>query len=280
MLKGSRSYKDDITNIETIQFMTPSGVSVPLNQIADIKVEYIPDFVYTRDMSYGIEVDAGIQDGYTPPEVNNEIMPWLTEKLKEWGPEIKYYPAGIMKTSSENEGALFQAVPIALLIMFLLVIGQFNSIKKGLSIMLVIPLSIPGIAIGLLCTNTQLGFMAIIGIISLAGVVLNHAIILVDKMTIEKDDMGRNDQDAIVFGCQSRLRPIFLTVATTLMGLMPLYFFGGPLFQPLAVVLIFGLATDTVLALGIIPVIYALFFKVDFKDYVYDEKKLEVVIKK
>ena len=57
-------------------------------------------------------------------------MPWLTEKLKEWGPEIKYYPAGIMKTSSENEGALFQAVPIALLIMFLLVIGQFNSIKK------------------------------------------------------------------------------------------------------------------------------------------------------
>lgn len=169
MLKGSRSYKDDITNIETIQFMTPSGVSVPLNQIADIKVEYIPDFVYTRDMSYGIEVDAGIQDGYTPPEVNNEIMPWLTEKLKEWGPEIKYYPAGIMKTSSENEGALFQAVPIALLIMFLLVIGQFNSIKKGLSIMLVIPLSIPGIAIGLLCTNTQLGFMAIIGIISLAG---------------------------------------------------------------------------------------------------------------
>ena len=85
--------------------------------------------------------------------------------------------------------------------------------------MLVIPLSIPGIAIGLLCTNTQLGFMAIIGIISLAGVVLNHAIILVDKMTIEKDDMGRNDQDAIVFGCQSRLRPIFLTVATTLMGL-------------------------------------------------------------
>ena len=130
MLKGSRSYKDDITNIETIQFMTPSGVSVPLNQIADIKVEYVPDFVYTRDMSYGIEVDAGIQDGYTPPEVNDEIIPWLTEKLKEWGPEIKYYPAGIMKTSSENEGALFQAVPTALLVMFLLVIGQFNSVKK------------------------------------------------------------------------------------------------------------------------------------------------------
>ncbi|MGL4868418.1 MAG: efflux RND transporter permease subunit, partial [Cetobacterium sp.] len=136
-----------------------------------------------------------------------------------------------------------------------------------------IPLSLLGIAIGLLITNTQLGFMAMIGIISLAGVVLNHAIILVDKMTSEKD-CGRSDEDAIVFGCQSRLRPIFLTVATTLVGLMPLYFFGGPLFQPLAVVLIFGLAADTVLALAVIPVIYATFYKIKFKDYEYDESRL------
>ena len=67
---------------------------------------------------------------------------------------------------------------------------------------------------------------------------------------------------------------LFLTVATTLVGLLPLYFFGGPLFQPVAVVLIFGLVTDTVLALGVIPVIYALFYKIDFADYKYDESRL------
>lgn len=274
-LRGTNSYRNDITGLEGIEIMSPeAGKTVPLKQIANIKVEYSPGFVFTRHLSYAVEVDGALKDGYTAKEVNKQIQPWLEEKLKEWGPSVQYKLAGIEQTSSENEDALFKPIPIALMIMFVLVIGQFNSIRKGLCIMLVIPLSLLGIAIGLLLTNTDLGFMAIVGIIALSGVVLNHAIILVDKMTIEKNE-GRNDQDAIVFGCQSRLRPIFLTVATTLAGLMPLYFFGGPLFQPLAVVLIFGLVTDTVLALGIIPVIYAIFFRVNFDGYEYDEAKLE-----
>ncbi|MGL4946096.1 MAG: efflux RND transporter permease subunit [Cetobacterium sp.] len=273
ILRGKHSYKDDIKSIESIELINAKGEAVPLRQIADISLEYRPFYVSTRNLAYSIQVDAGVDPSTTPLEVNKNIEPWIKEKLKEWGPGVKYYPAGIMKTSTENQSALFAQVPIAILMMFVLVVGQFNSFKKGLTIMLVIPLSLLGIAIGLLVTNTQLGFMAMIGIISLAGVVLNHAIILVDKMTSEKD-LGRTDEDAIVFGCQSRLRPIFLTVATTLVGLMPLYFFGGPLFQPLAVVLIFGLAADTVLALAVIPVIYATFYKIKFKDYEYDESRL------
>lgn len=273
IVKGKHTYKDDIKSIESIELINSKGEAVPLRQIADIKLDYRPFYVSTRNLAYSIQVDAAVDPETTPLEVNKNIEPWIKEKLKEWGPSIKYYPAGIMKTSSENQSALFAQVPVAILMMFVLVVGQFNSLKKGLTIMLVIPLSLLGVAIGLLVTNTELGFMAMVGIISLAGVVLNHAIILVDKMTLEKE-IGRTDQDAIVFGCQSRLRPIFLTVATTLVGLMPLYFFGGPLFQPLAVVLIFGLASDTVLALAVIPVIYATFYKTKFKDYVYDETRL------
>ncbi len=277
ILRGKNTYKNDIRSIESIELINSKGEAVPLKQIANIKLDYRQNFISTRDMAYSIEVDAAVDPSTTPIEVNKLVEPWIKEQLKVWGPEIKYYPAGIMKTSQENESALIAQVPVAILMMFILVVAQFNSLKKGLTIMLVIPLSILGVAIGLLVTNTQLGFMAMVGIISLAGVVLNHAIILVDKMTIEKDQAGQNDQDAIVFGCQSRLRPIFLTVATTLVGLMPLYLFGGPLFQPLAVVLIFGLATDTVLALVVIPVIYATFYKVNFKDYKYDKSKLTVV---
>lgn len=274
ILRGKDTYKNDIKSIESIELINSKGDTVPLKQIANIKLDYRQNFISTRNMAYSIEVDAAIDPDTTPLEVNKLIEPWIKEQLKVWGPDIKYFPAGIMKTSQENESALLGKVPIAILMMFILVVAQFNSLKKGLTIMLVIPLSILGVAIGLLVTNTQLGFMAMVGIISLAGVVLNHAIILVDKMTIEKDDFGHNDQDAIFFGCQSRLRPIFLTVATTLVGLMPLYFFGGPLFQPLAVVLIFGLATDTVLALVVIPVIYATFYGVSFKDFEYDESKI------
>ena len=274
VLRGTDQYKDDLNSIQSIELVNSKGQAVPLKQIAKISLEYYDSLVATRNMAYSIEIDAAVKDSTTPLEVNKKFMPWLDEKLKEWGPDVKYYSSGIMQTSDENQEALFAQVPIAILGMFFLVVAQFNSMRKGLTIMLVIPLSILGVAIGLLLTNTDLGFMAMIGIIALAGVVLNHAIILVDKMTIEKDDLGRSDQDAVVFGCQSRLRPIFLTVATTLVGLMPLYFFGGPLFQPVAVVLIFGLVTDTVLALGVIPVIYALFYKIDFADYKYDESRL------
>lgn len=274
VLRGTDQYKNDLNSIQSIELVNSKGQAVPLKQIAKISLEYYDSLVSTRNMAYSIEIDAAIKDSTTPLEVNKKFMPWLNEKLKEWGPDVKYYSSGIMQTSDENQQALFAQVPIAILGMFFLVVAQFNSMRKGLTIMLVIPLSILGVAIGLLLTNTDLGFMAMIGIIALAGVVLNHAIILVDKMTIEKDDLGRSDQDAVVFGCQSRLRPIFLTVATTLVGLLPLYFFGGPLFQPVAVVLIFGLVTDTFLALGVIPVIYALFYKIDFADYAYDESRL------
>lgn len=274
VLRGTDQYKNDLNSIQSIELVNSKGQAVPLKQIAKISLEYYDSLVATRNMAYSIEIDAAVKDSTTPLEVNKKFMPWLDEKLKEWGPDVKYYSSGIMQTSDENQEALFAQVPIAILGMFFLVVAQFNSMRKGLTIMLVIPLSILGVAIGLLLTNTDLGFMAMIGIIALAGVVLNHAIILVDKMTIEKDDLGRSDQDAVVFGCQSRLRPIFLTVATTLVGLLPLYFFGGPLFQPVAVVLIFGLVTDTFLALGVIPVIYALFYKIDFADYAYDESRL------
>jgi len=274
VLRGTDQYKNDLNSIQSIELVNSKGQAVPLKQIAKISLEYYDSLVATRNMAYSIEIDAAIKDSTTPLEVNKKFMPWLNEKLKEWGPDVKYYSSGIMQTSDENQQALFAQVPIAILGMFFLVVAQFNSMRKGLTIMLVIPLSILGVAIGLLLTNTDLGFMAMIGIIALAGVVLNHAIILVDKMTMEKDYLGRSDQDAVVFGCQSRLRPIFLTVATTLVGLLPLYFFGGPLFQPVAVVLIFGLVTDTFLALGVIPVIYALFYKIDFANYTYDESRL------
>lgn len=276
VIRGTDQYKDDLNSIQSIEIVNSRGEAVPLKQIAKISLEYYDSLVATRNMAYSIEIDAAVKDSTTPLEVNKKFMPWLNEKLKEWGPDVKYYSSGIMQTSDENQEALFAQVPIAILGMFFLVVAQFNSMRKGLTIMLVIPLSILGIAIGLLLTKSDLGFMAMIGIIALAGVVLNHAIILVDKMTIEKDVLNRTDQDSVVFGCQSRLRPIFLTVATTLVGLLPLYFFGGPLFQPVAVVLIFGLVTDTFLALGVIPVIYSLFYKIDFTGYTYDESRLVV----
>lgn len=271
-IKGTRNYEDKLQALKGMEITNTQGESVPLQQVANLKLTYVPVFVYTRDLQYGMQVDAGVDSGFTANDLNALIQPWIKEKMAaEWEAKgVQFKMAGMLKTSEENSAGLSAGVPIALLIMLTMVIVQFNSIKKGVIIMLAIPLSILGCSLGLLITGLDLGFMAIVGVISLSGVVLNHTIVLVDKITIEKEQINRNDQDAIVVGCQTRLRPILLTVFTTLAGLLPLYFFGGPLFKPLAAVLMFGLMVDTVLSLGAIPVIYALFFKIKFKDYEYD----------
>lgn len=277
-IKGTRSYENKLESLRGLEVTNSKGEGIPLQQVANLKLTYVPIFVYTRDMNYSIQVDSGIGNGFTSNDVNAILQPWIEEKIAtDWADKgVQFKMAGQMKTSQENSVGLGTGVPIALLIMMTLVIAQFNSFRKGIIVMLTIPLSLLGCSLGLLITGLDFGFMGIVGIISLAGVVLNHAIVLIDKITIEKEESKREDQDSIVVGCQTRLRPILLTVFTTLAGLLPLYFFGGPLFKPLAAVLMFGLMVDTVLSLGAIPVIYALFFKIDFKGYEYDtEQKID-----
>jgi multidrug efflux pump subunit AcrB len=111
--------------------------------------------------------------------------------------------------------------------------------------------------------------MTFLGVVSLAGIVINNAIVLLDRIEIEIRDNGLSPQRAIVESAQRRLRPIVLTTLTTLGGLIPLYLGGGIMYQPMAVAIMFGLLFGTILTLGVVPVLYALFFKVRFDEFQY-----------
>jgi len=117
--------------------------------------------------------------------------------------------------------------------------------------------------------RSYFGFMTLLGLISLAGVVINNAIVLIDRIRIEIEENGLDPQRAIVESAQRRLRPILLTTATTIGGLIPLYIGGGPMWEPMAVAIMFGLAFATLLTLGFVPVMYALLFRVKFKEFLY-----------
>ena len=104
--------------------------------------------------------------------------------------------------------------------------------------------------------------MAFLGVIALSGIVINNAIVLIDRIRIEIDENGLSPSAAIIESAQRRLRPILLTTITTLVGLIPLWMGGGPLFEPMAVTIIFGLAFATVLTLGVVPLFYCLLFRV------------------
>ena len=108
--------------------------------------------------------------------------------------------------------------------------------------------------------------MTLLGVISLSGIVINNAIVLLDRIRIEIEENRLDPASAVMTAAQTRLRPILLTAGTTVGGLLPLWLGGGPMWEPMAIAIIFGLTFATMLTLGVVPVLYTLFFKVDFRE--------------
>ena len=169
---------------------------------------------------------------------------------------------GEVEGSKEANNALLSKMPIALIGIALLLIWQFNSIRRPVIIMLTIPLILIGATIGLLMTGAFFSFTAMLGLFSLAGIIINNGIVLIDRIDSECEN-GLSVYDATMNACMSRMRPILMTTLTTVLGLIPMMLFGGALWYPMSVVIIFGLSVSSILTLGFVPVLYVMFFNND-----------------
>jgi len=153
---------------------------------------------------------------------------------------------------------------------------QFNSIRKSLIVYSTIPLGVIGVVIGWYIGGTFVSFFGILGIIALAGIVINNAIILIDRIAGEKEENPElSEQDAIMKAANHKFRPVILTTLTTSLGMLPLLISGGLLWQPLSLAIIFGLTFGTVIILLYVPVVYAILFKVKFKNHQFNQSILE-----
>lgn len=250
-----------IQDLESLPvYVQQSGENVPLKQVADLKIEWQAAKILRRDLTRTISVTSGLQTGYTAAEIMNQMELWLQQQEMPSG--YAYELGGEAEESAKNIGAIMNYLPMSFFIIVLLLIGQFNSIRKPLIILLTIPLGLIGVILGLLLTGSYFGFMPFLGVISLFGIVINNAIVLIDRIQIEMDEFKRTQQDAIVAAAQQRFRPIMLTTATTTLGLIPLWIGGGVIWEPMAITIIFGLLFATILTLLVVPVMYRLFFKV------------------
>jgi multidrug efflux pump subunit AcrB len=180
---------------------------------------------------------------------------WPEQYFVEYGGEVE--------ESAQANASVMAGVPLAMGLLSLALIIQFNSIRRFLIILLTIPPMMVGISAGLLLTREPFGFMAMLGMISLVGIIVNNAILILDRMEIERAE-GKPEQELVVDAVLERLRAIFLTAATTIMGLIPLAVLGGDMWRPMANVLIFGLAFSSLFTLFLCPVLYAAFFRVRF----------------
>jgi len=251
-----------------------TGRSVPLGQVADVAITWEPSKILRRDRTRTVTVSSALASGYTSVDVVDALRPWLNEARAGWPLGSRYELGGEIESSVQANQAIADKMPVAMLLIVLLLIVQFNSIRRTAIILLTIPLGLIGVVIGLLLTGSYLGFMTILGVIALAGIVINNAIVLIDRINIEIDQNGHPPARAVIEAAQRRFRPILLTTATTIAGLIPLWLGGGPMWEPLAISIIFGLLFATLLTLGVVPLLYSIFFRVRFKGFGYTAEPL------
>jgi multidrug efflux pump subunit AcrB len=271
VLRSKEAYRESLGRIETLNvYSYLNGASVPLLRVADTRLVWQPSNIRRRNEIRTLTLKTDVKGRY-PSEVLADIIP-LVEKLKEsdfWprGYAVEY--GGEFEKSREANQSIIAGLPLAFGLILLVLVYQFNSIRRPMIIALSIPPMIIGISIGLLLTNAPFGFMAMLGMISLTGIIVNNAIMLIDRVEIEKE-RGQNPPDAVVIASQRRLRPILMTTLTTMVGLIPLSIQGGEMWRPMANTLIFGLAFATILTLGLCPVLYSVLFRIGFKGYSWD----------
>jgi multidrug efflux pump subunit AcrB len=179
-------------------------------------------------------------------------------------PGYRWEVGGELETGAETMAKLMQWLPVCVFGIAVLLIWQFNSFRRPLIIFITIPLAFTGGFIGLLLTGAPFDFFAMLGLLSLAGVIINNGIVLIDKIDSDRA-AGDDPYLAIMSAALSRFRPILMTTVTTVFGLLPLILSVDPLFFSMAVILAFGLVFGTVLTLGIVPALYAVLFGIDTK---------------
>ncbi len=269
-MRSVAAERDDLGKLESHNIFSQStGQSVPLKQVADLEVVWQPAVIFRRDRLKTVTVSADVDPGVSPVEASMTMDGWLQGEERNWPLGYRYELGGDIENSQKANESIAAKLPIAGFIIMMLLVGQFNSIRRPLIIMAAIPLALIGVTVGLLALDSYFGFMTLLGIISLAGIVINNAIVLIDRIKIEIQEKGREPARAVIEAAQRRLRPILLTTATTVGGLIPLYLGGGPMYEPMAIAIMFGLMFSTALTLGIVPILYSLLFGVRFRDFTY-----------
>ena len=252
-----------ITDIANAYLPTASGKTIPLMQIARPTFGWEPGVIWRENRDYAITVQSDIAEGLQGATVTTELLPKLKALEAKWqqlgyaGYRIEV--AGAVEESSKGSASIAAGVPIMLFITFTLLMLQLHSFSRAVLVFLTGPMGIAGVAGALLLLNRPFGFVALLGVIALMGMIQRNSVILIDQ--IEQDRAaGVATWDAIVESAVRRLRPIVLTAAAAVLAMIPLsrsVFWG-----PMAVAIMGGLIVATVLTLLALPAMYAAWFRV------------------
>ena len=276
VMKSDTSQQQTLESIETLNvFSQNTGKTVPFSQVASITPVWQYAKITRLDINRTITVSSELREGGNASLITAQITPWLVEQSKTWNPGYSYSFGGDAENTAENMGAVIKYLPLCGFIIMMLLIIQFNSFRKMIMVYCTIPLAIIGVVVGLLSFQEPFGFMPFLGVIALAGIIINNAIVLIDRMEIEQNVLERKEEDSVITACLQRFRPILLATFTTVLGLIPLYLTGGEMWEGMAISIMVGLLFGTIITLFFIPAFYSVLYKIDYSEYVFDETLLD-----
>ena len=263
VLRQPQTERQAISDLGNAYVPTASGKSVPLLQVAKPQFTWEPGVMWRENRDYAITVQSDIVEGLQGATVTAQLLPELKKLEKQWAidghADYRIYVAGAVEESSKGSASIAAGLPLMLFVTFTLLMLQLQSFSRALLVFLTGPMGIAGVALALLTLNRPFGFVALLGVIALMGMIQRNSVILIDQIEQDRAN-GVPAWDAIVESAVRRLRPIVLTAAAAVLAMIPLsrsVFWG-----PMAVAIMGGLIVATVLTLLALPAMYAAWFRV------------------
>lgn len=257
--RAIESERVSVESLGNLTLFTPAGKVVPIEQVGNIRPTFEEPIVWRRNQERMLSVRCDVADGFQAPDVTNRIEKNLAELKSSLPPGYRIEAGGAAEESVKANKALFAMFPPMILIMLTLLMSQVHSFKKMILIFGIAPLGLIGAVASLHLFNAPFGFVALLGVIALAGMDMRNSVILVDQ--IEQDIAGGlSEWDAVIESSVRRARPVILTAATAILAMIPLtrsVFWG-----PMAMAIMGGLSIATFLTLVNLPALYVIFFRV------------------
>jgi multidrug efflux pump len=248
----------DLAHIDDLSLYSRNGVAVPLSQIAHVEYSHEEPILWRINRDMSITVRGDVVDGAQPPDVTNAIWPKLQSIRDRLEPGYRVEIGGAIEESQKGNVSIFVLFPLMMFVMLTILMVQLQSISRLILVFLTAPLGIIGASLGLNVANQPFGFVALLGLIALMGMIMRNAVILVDQ--IESDvSHGSTRRDAIVEATVRRARPVVLTALAAILAMIPLS--RSAFWGPMAITIMGGLFVATFLTLLFLPGLYALWYR-------------------
>jgi multidrug efflux pump len=259
VVRGATEERRFLSLLKDLAVPVGRGRTVPLAQIAEIRYDFEPGVVWRRNRQPAITVRSDLRDGIQGPVVSQQVLAKIADLKASLPAGYSIETGGAIEDSARGSSSIALVAPVMILVMLTALMLQLQSFSRVALVVLTAPLGLIGVVAALLAFNVPFGFVAMLGTIALAGMIMRNSVILVDQ--IEQDILGGSEKwDAIIDATVRRFRPIMLTAAAAILAMIPLT--RSAFYGPMAVAIMGGLLVATVLTLLFLPALYAAWFRV------------------